>query len=217
MTRRRRGAAFAVGALVCGAIAAAATSGGAAGIEAGGGALRPVVVTRGPLAAEAELTPEVIAAALEVRRVPDAFAPADALADPGDAQGLRVAVPVPAGSYLTASLFQQRDGPGSSGRALAGREGTPVEIAVVGAAALSGDEGPVRRVDVIVSGGGGPGPASRTYLAARGVRLLDLRRGRQETGLGERHRATLALGRGQALRLIRAESMGASIRLLAAR
>lgn len=217
MSRRRRGAAFAAGALLCGALAAAATTGGAPGVGSGGGALRPVVVTRAPLATEAELTPEAIADALEVRRVPDAFAPADALADPADARGLRAAVPVPAGSYLTASLLEQPGASAQPNGLATGSGATPVEVSVAGAGALASVDGPVRRVDVIVSGGGGPGPARRTYVAARGVTLLDLRRARQETGFGERHRATLALSRAQALRLIRAESTGATIRLLAAR
>jgi len=215
---RRRGAAFAAGALVCAALAAAATGGDAA-VEAGGGALRPVVVTRAPLAADAELTAEVLAEALEVRRVPEAFAPPDALADPADAGGLRAAVPVPAGAYLTASMLER---PGAEEARVAGRsgpaaEGTPVELAVTGAGALMGGDGPARRVDVVVSGGGGPGPARRAYVAARDVALLDLRRARAEPGLLATHRATLALTRAQALRLIRAESEGATIRLLAAR
>lgn len=216
MSGRRRGAAFAVGALVCGALAAAATGGGA-GVEAGGGALRAVVVTRAALGAEAELSPEMVADALEVRRVPDAFAPPDAIHDPMDARGLRLAVPVPAGSYLTAGMLKRPGGSRTPRDRAAARGGTPVELAVTGAGALVMDGEAARRVDVVVSGGGGPGPARRTYLAARAATLLDLRRARGEPGLGERHMATLALNRTQALRLIRAESEGATIRLLAAR
>jgi hypothetical protein len=71
-------------------------------------------------------------------------------------------------------------------------------------------------VDVIVAGDSAPGPSrARTYVAAEGVPLLALREAQPETGAEESWTATLALTRGQALRLIRAESEGAQVRLLA--
>ena len=58
--------------------------------------------------------------------------------------------------------------------------------------------------------------AGRTYVAASGVPLLGLREAEAEPGLdADRWIATLALTRDQALRLIRAESVGAQVRLLA--
>ncbi len=95
---------------------------------------------------------------------------------------------------------------------------TPVEITVTGAGALaptrtdSGD-----RVDVIVSGDSAPGPsAGRTYVAAGGVPLLGLREAESEPGVStDLWVATLALTQAQALGLIRAESTGAQVRLLA--
>jgi hypothetical protein len=89
---------------------------------------------------------------------------------------------------------------------------------VTGAGALAAtrtDQGD--QVDIVVSGDAAPGPgAGRTYVAASDVSLLGLREARAEPGLeSERWIATLALSREQALRLIRAESVGAQVRLLA--
>jgi hypothetical protein len=73
-------------------------------------------------------------------------------------------------------------------------------------------------VDVVVSGDAAPGPsAGRTFVAANDVALLAVREAQAQPGLeADRWVATLALERGEALRLIRAESAGAQIRLLAA-
>jgi len=212
----RRGLAFAAGALVCAGLAAATGSGGGVAKLDAAGELRPVVVVARGLPAGGALDRRQLERALELRRVPTAFAPPDALADPAAALGRRLAVSVPAGSYLTASLLRSGGGP-KRPRAPARARGTPVEVTVAGAGALA--TGPeVRRVDVVVAGGGGPGPwRGRPRLVARGVPLLDLRRAPSEPGLGVRHLATLALRRDQALRLIRAEATGRTIRLLAAR
>jgi len=155
---------------------------------------------------------------LTERRVPESFVPPDALALSAEALGRKLATPLPAGSYLTASAFKTKAGrrDPAGGGPPAGT--TPVEITVTGAGALgatrtdSGD-----RVDVVVSGDSAPGPSvARTYVAATGVPLLGLREARAEPGLdAERWVATLALTREEALRLIRAESVGAQVRLLA--
>ena len=136
---------------------------------------------------------------------------------PAEALGRRLAVALPAGSYLTAASLAAGS-PRSSGRAGPPRGTTPVEITVTGAGALEASRTEAgAAVDVVVSGEPGPGPAAgRTYVAAEGVPLLALRKAPAETGLGtDRWVATLALTRGQALRLIRADAAAASIRLLA--
>lgn len=215
MSRGRRGVAFAVGALLCAGLAAAMSSQGGTAELGGAGALRPVVVVARGIPAGSELDQRLLEHALELRRVPAAFAPPDALADPGAALGRRLAVAVPAGSYLTASLLRS-PGDATRPRTPSSAPGTPVEIAVVGAGALAAGSG-VRRVDVVVAGGGGPGPwRGDTRVVARGVPLLELRRAPSEPGLGARHLATLALHRDQAMRVIRAEAAGRTIRLLAA-
>lgn len=215
MSPRGRGLVFALGALLCGALAAATSSAGGRPELGVAGELRPVVVVARGLPTGSELTRRHLQQALELRRVPAAFVPPDALSDPAAVLGRRLAVAVPAGSYLTASLL--RDGGGRRQRRPARTRGTPVEITVSGAGALAAGGG-TPRVDVIVAGGGGPGPwRGSARVIARAVPLLDLRRAPSEPGLGARQLATLAPRRDQALRLIRAEAAGRTIRLLAAR
>ena len=91
-----------------------------------------------------------------------------------------------------------------------------MEIAVTGATALatSGRSPVGRRVDVIVTAEPrGASARGRTYVAAAGVRLLDLRQA--EGGVGDANAAaalpdawvaTLALDRTHALRLIAAQN-----------
>ena len=216
MSSRGRALGFALGALVCAVLAAAAASSytGAAGEEFG--ELRDVVVISAPLERGVEITGREADQAFEVRRVPVAFAPPDALAAPGQAIGRRLAIPLPPGSYLTAADLAaagprrpRRDGspPGT----------TPVEIEVAAAGALAAaGMSSGGSVDVVVAASAAPGAgAARTYVAAERVPLLALVRARPEPGVAERWSATLALTRGQALELIRAESLGRTMRLLA--
>jgi Flp pilus assembly protein CpaB len=213
---RARAVLFAVGALACAGLSAALAGSAAPAGTGALGELRPVVVTAATLERGSVLDRAVIERDLEERRVPVAFTPPDALGLPAEALGRRVGVTLPAGSYLTASSLGAGARPGA-------REGpprgtTPVEITVTGAGALEASRvAPGSPVDVVVSGDPGPGPAAgRTYVAAERVPLLALRKAPAETGLGaDRWVATLALRREQALRLIRAEGMAGSIRLLA--
>jgi Flp pilus assembly protein CpaB len=212
---RARAALFAAGALVCGLLSAALAGAGTAPTGTGLGELRPVVVTAAPLGRGAGLGHGEVEQ-LEQRRVPAEFVPPDALRLPAEALGRRVAIPLPAGSYLTSSSLAARSSPRRRSGTPPGT--TPVEIIVAGAGALeAGRVGPGAPVDVVVSGDPGPGPGGgRTYVAASRVPLLGLRKAPAQTGLGaDRWVATLALTREQALRLIRAEGMAGSIRLLA--
>ncbi len=217
MSPRVRSGIFAAGALACGLLSAALAGGAAAPPGNGLGELRPVVVTAAPLERGTTLERSQVEGALEERRVPVASAPPDVLGIPAEALGRRLAVSLPAGSYLTAASLAS--GPGRPpARAGSPRGTTPVEITVVGAGALEASRTEAgAAVAVVVSGEPGPGPAvGRTRVAAEGVPLLALRKAPAETGLGtDRWIATLALTRGQALRLIRADSAAASIRLLA--
>jgi len=213
---RARAVLFAVGALACAGLSAA-LAGSAVPPETGLGELRPVVVTANTVERGAVLDRDSVERDLEERRVPAAFAPPDALGLPAEALGRRAGVTLPAGSYLTASSLTTA-ARSEDGRAGPPRGTTPVEITVTGAGALDAARvAPGAPVDVVVSGDPGPGPAAgRTYVAAKRVPLLTLRKAPAETGLGaDRWVATLALRRDQALRLIRAEGVAGSIRLLA--
>ena len=214
MSPRARAIGFASAAAICAGLAAGASAGRDADAEAQYGPLREVVVATDSIAPGRRLRRD----AIELRRVPAAFVPPDALTSPAQALGRRPASPIPAGGYLLGSQFVRAPpGPRRSDRLAPGRR--PVELTVGGAAALAVGGGRVA-VDVTTaaSAGGGPG---RTFVAAAGVRLLDLRpaaEGATPGGVapvaGEASVATLALSRSQALRLIHAESFARDLRLI---
>lgn len=216
MSPRVRAALFAAGALICAGMSAALASSATGPPGDDLGELRPVVVTAKPIQRGTVLGRGALEGALLERRVPAAFAPPDALGATAEALGRRLAVSLPPGSYVTAGALAVADGPRPSAGPPRGT--TPVEVTVTGAGALEATRaGPGAPVDVVVSGDPGPGPgAGRTHVAAERVALLELREAPDETGLAsDRWVATLALRRDQALRLIRAETAAAAIRLLA--
>lgn len=199
-------------------------SGYSADLSAQVGQLRPAVVTKVALPAKRPLRAADVRR-LEVRQVPERFLPPGAFSAPAQALGRAFQVAVPAGSYLLESQLRiPADPEAGRSRPAIGAGHEPVEIAVTGAGVLA--SGPVRRprVDVVVTseptGASGEG---RTYLAARGVRLLDLRESAPASGDGldsalpDSWVATLALTRGQALRLIHAQNFAREVRLVAAR
>jgi Flp pilus assembly protein CpaB len=227
VSRRTRAIAFAVAALACAGLAAAAASRYRSGVAAQLGPLRAVLVARRMLPPHRRLTPTVLRDAVEVRRVPARFVPPGALVAPAAALGEAPAVAIPAGSYILGAQLR-RPGAGRRSRAAEKLAGSrrPVEIAVTGAAALAAVGGdPVgSAVDVIVTTEPrGASGAGRTYVAASGVRLLGLRRSAGEPSAGSdplspaaEWIATLALTRPEALKLIEAESYARQIRLIGA-
>lgn len=213
MSRRRRALLFLLLALLAAVGAATIADGYGESAVRGYGSLRPVVVLAADIAAGRRIGPREIEADLELRRVPERFAPPGTLLAPGEALGLFARAPLPAGSYLLgAQLGIKRTGRHGP-RLVGGRR--PVEIAVSGADALL-SAGPTAgsRVDVVVtSEPAGPGPG-RTYVAAAGVPLLGLRPGAEGPGPGATAAATLGLTKRQALRLIAAESFARKVTLL---
>jgi pilus assembly protein CpaB len=170
--RRRRAALLLALALACGGLAASQVHERVQSVEARVGSPVPVAVARRDLPAGARIRP----ADVSIRAVPARFAPPDALGGPGQVAGLRTAVPVAAGAYLTqGALGAARGGPRSSAGPLRPGE-RAVEVAVAGGDALSASVHPGSRVDVLVSSepraGGG-----RTELALEDVELLGLRAG----------------------------------------
>lgn len=219
MSRRARAIAFGVVAAACAAIAASIADGYGTSVAGQFGDLRPVVVTGAELAAGESIGPGDIGR-LEVRRVPVRFVPPDALGSPEEAAGRAPATPVPAGSYLVASQLREPRAERRRRPTLAD-DRSPVEIAVTGAEALAamGDSPEGTRVDVVVTTEPGPGANGRTRIAAKGVELLSLREGvsgGSEPGLAPAGdwRATLALTRPEALRLIQAENFARQVRLM---
>jgi Flp pilus assembly protein CpaB len=215
MNRRGRAAAFLVLALLAAAAAAAIADGYGSSVARGYGPLRPVVVVDSGLPAGKRIGPQEVGAALAVRRVPERFVPAGALAAPDEALGLAPRAALPAGSYLLAGQLAP---PGRSRSASSGLPGDrrPVEIEVSGAGALlaAGPSPAGAEVDVVVTAeANGPGPG-RTYVAAAATPLLALRPDVEGEAAGGGAAATLGLTRRQALRLIAAESFARKITLL---
>ena len=213
MSRRARAAAFAAAAALCAGLAAGAT-GSDRDVAAQFGPLREVLVAGEPLPARKPLR----AADLELRRIPESFVPPGALGAPAQAVGRRPLAPVPAGAYVLGSQLAVGEHRPHARPAL--RAGlVPVEITVQAAGALEGE--PTARVDVVVTTEPGPSANGRTYVAAPGVELIELRAGAGDPAAGttpgatgESWVATLAVTRSQALRLIQAESFARSIRLI---
>jgi Flp pilus assembly protein CpaB len=223
MRRRARAIAFGCAALACAGLAAAMTGGYRGDVRSELGPLRSVVVARARIPAHEAIRADDVPKLLEVRRVPDRFAPAGALAIPTQAIGRAAAVAIPPGSYvLAAQLRAPRPDKGDSGGVSVGRGRDPVEIAVSGAEALAagGRDPEGQRVDVVVTTEPGPGGGSgRTYVAAAKVKLIALSQSGADSASdyappSPDWTATLALTRPQALRLIQAENFARGVRLI---
>lgn len=226
MRRRVRAIMFGCAALLCAGLAAAMTGGYREDIQTELGPLRPVVVATARIPAGHAIGAKEVENLLEVRRIPERFAPVGALAIPEQAAGRAPATAIPAGSYvLVGQLREPNRGRNHDRPARLGPGRRPVEISVTGAEALvaGGGDPTGARVDVIVTTEPGPGGGrGRTYVAASGVRLLDLAEaadggGSDYTGgsTSSSWTATLALTRRQALRLIQAENFARGVRLIA--
>jgi len=225
VSRRTRAAAFGCAALACAGLAAAVAGGYRADVESQLGPLRPAVVARLRVPARRPLRPAEIRKRLEVRRIPERFAPADALKEPELAVGRVPVAAIPAGDYVLAGQLRsprETGGRHSRGPQLgAGRK--PVEISVTGAEALAvgGGDPAGSRVDVIVTTEPGPGGGEgRTYVVAEDLRLLALAQS-VDGGSGDLSgfgtgdaTATLAVTKSQALRLIDAENFARQVRLI---
>jgi Flp pilus assembly protein CpaB len=225
MKRRVRAIAFGCAALLCAGLAAAMTGGYRQDIQSELGPLRPVVVATARIPAGHPIAAKEVDNLLEVRRIPERFAPVGALAIAEQAAGRAPATAIPAGSYLLAGqLHEPARGRDHDQPAQVGPGRKPVEISVTAAEALAAGGGdPVgSRVDVIVTTEPGPGGGhGRTYVAASGVRLLAL--SQSDGGDSADYSATsspswtatLALTKTQALRLIQAENFARGVRLIA--
>jgi len=220
MSRRARAIGFLLVAIACAVLAASIVDGYGSSVAGQYGELRAVVVAATDLPAREPVGPRELQR-LEVRRVPESFAPPDALASPRDAAGRAPVAPVPAGSYLLASQLRSPRPDRDRRRAKLPGSRRPVEISVTGADAFAavGRDPVGSRVDVIVTSEPGPGAKGRTRVAASGVELLALEQGEggggaDGLGSGGNWSATLALTRSQALRLIQAENFARQVRLM---
>ncbi|HEX8647731.1 MAG TPA: Flp pilus assembly protein CpaB [Thermoleophilaceae bacterium] len=220
--RRRRGAVLLALALAAGGLASSRVERRERGIAAQVGPPVPVLVAAADLRQGQRIGEEQAARALAVRRIPQRFAPPDALTAPEDAIGATLAAPVAAGGYLTAgALAAPGDAGEEPGAALAPGQ-RAVQVAVAGGEELA-EAGPGALVDVVVTSEHSEG-RGRTYLALERVELLAARPGgdaggaaaggAEGAGAQGTTLATLRVTLRQAVFLAAAQSFAREIRLL---
>ena len=214
MSRRRRAVLLLGLSLVLGGLAASDVSRREAALERRLGPSIPVAVARSALAPGTRIPPDRVA----TREVPARFAPPGAFATASEVVGLRAAVPVAPGTYLTPGLLD--DGAATAGPGPELRPGERVAdiVAVASLEAVL----PGTRVDVLVTrepdrGGG------QTILALEGVEVLSVAPAPEETataptagpGAGApRVAAALRVTLRQAVYLAAAQSFAREVRLL---
>jgi pilus assembly protein CpaB len=212
--RRRRGLLLLSVALASGGLAASQVRDRERSVAAQVGPAVPVLVAARDLPAGARVSAGVLA----LRRVPARFAPPDALGSADGVAGGRLAVPVAAGAYLSAGLFERSNGGHREGGGV-GRGERAVTVEVSGAAGLVVGA----RVDVLVSTESGAG--GRTVVALAGAELLRLEAAASDatppdgTGAaagatGPTALATLRVTLRQAVYLTAADNFAREIRLL---
>lgn len=214
---RRRGLLLLSVALASGGLAASQVHERERSVAAQVGPAVPVLVATRDVPAGARIA----RGALALRRVPARFVPPGALGSAAGVAGARPAVPIAAGSYLSAGLFEGSND-GQRGGGGIGRGERAVTVEVSGAAALA----PGERVDVLVSTESGAG-GGRTLMALAGAVLLRLEAGgggyddpeaTAATGPGAggpTALATLRVTLRQAVYLTAADNFAREIRLLA--
>jgi len=194
-------------ALVCGWLAASDVRSREHRLRAGLGPLADALVARADVRAGERLA----ARDLALRRVPARFLPPDALASAADAAGLRAAVPIPRGGYVTTSALGSPDGAGTIGGASGlapGERALDMLVSNTTAAELGG---PGARVDVLVTTGRG-GSSGRTRLALQDVQLLGVRPAADDNA--GKLVATLRVTLRQAVYLTAAQNFAQEVRLL---
>jgi pilus assembly protein CpaB len=219
MSRRRRAALLGGLALVLGTVAASDVAGRERALAERLGRPVPVLVARRAVPAGRRLT----AAMLAVRRVPARYAPAGAFASAADVDGLRAAVPIPAGADLGPALV--RDGAAFSPAATGGvppglRPLAPGERALD--LVVTGDPAAIAgggHVDLLVTRDGAGGGEGSTTLALRNAEVLAAApAGADERpadgGPGPRVALTLRVTLRQAVYLTAAQSFAREIRAL---
>jgi pilus assembly protein CpaB len=213
---RRRGVLMLSLALASGGLAASEVGSRTRAVEQQVGPLVPIVVARTHVDPGSKLKP----GQLGIARVPARYAPPDALADPGQADGLRTGGALEPGSYVTASALATTGGDEARPGAGLGRGERAIELTVAGADALGGSAGPGSRVDVLVTTEGRGGADGQTQLALEDVELLALRQGGVDGGAlasGDKPggvTATLRVTLKQAIYLTHAQNFAREVRLL---
>ena len=212
MTRRRRAAALLGLALLLGVLAASDVAGREAALRRQLGRSVAVVVVARPLAAGDRIS----RAALAVRRVPERYAPRNAIADPDAVVGQRVAVAIAPGTDLAPGVLGVREDETTSGGPALRRGERAFDVVAVGNpdAMQAG-----ARVDVLVTYDGPRGGPGATRIALQAAEVLQARRAPDSEGSDAaaglpRVQATLRVGVRQAVALAAAVAAAHEVRLL---
>jgi pilus assembly protein CpaB len=208
VTRRARGLALLGAAAACAGLAASSVGRYTNEVGARVGPLVSVVVARGELARGTAITSDVARRSFEQRRVPARFVPPQALGTASEAIGLRLAVTLQRGDYVSRSSFGAARGsrPGN------GEGGRLVEVSVAGAGSLADALEPGTRVDVLITTDSGARPG-RTYLALQDVELVSFS-GSGASSEAAKASATLRVSLRQAVLLTAAQSFARELRLV---
>jgi pilus assembly protein CpaB len=211
VTPRRRALLLLALALLLGTLAAASVRRREAALARALGPHVRVLVTRAPVAAGA-----VPASGRPLlRALPLRYAPPDAVASAAQLAGARMAVALPAGSILTASVLRTGDAAAAPEVALGAGERAAEVVAHGDPRAIV----PGARVDVLVTREGDGTRAGTTVLALEDVEVLAARpaaRGAAEptTGGGARVVASLRVRIRDAVYLAAAQAFARDVRLL---
>jgi len=212
VTPRRRALLLLALALLLGALAAASVHRREAALARALGPQVRVLVTRAPVAAGAAPA----SARPLLRTLPRRYAPPDAVASATQLAGTRIAVALPAGSILTASVLRTDSAAGMPAAALAPGERVAEVVAHGDSRAIV----PGARVDVLVTREGDGMRAGTTVLALEDVEVLAARPARADAaelpagGNGGRVVAFLRVRVGDAVYLAAAQAFARDIRLL---
>ena len=220
--RRRRGLLLLAVALAAGGLAASQVRQREQDVQARVGPLVEVLVAARDIPADGR----VPARAIEVERVPARYVAPGSLGSGADLAGARAAVPIAAGSYLTAAHFAGAGPAAGQDRSL-GRGERSVDVGVTGTSGL-GQAGAGARVDVVVSteASGSDGAGGHSFVALADVELLALRDAgmaspygsggetADEAAAADNAVATLRVTLRQAVYLTAADNFGREIRLL---
>ena len=209
-------------ALACGGLAASEVEQKARSADERVGPLVPVAVARADVREGTRLTPAAAARAFAVRQAPARFVPPDTFPSASEAVGGTLAVPLRAGSYLTAAALARRPAP-DGGPGSTPREGERTVELYVAAGPDVLAAGPGARADVLVTTGGDSG-RGRSYVALEDVELAAVRAGSADSsghggaGDGAASRAnaiaTLHVTLHEAVFLTAAETFAREVRLL---
>ena len=209
MSRGRRAVLLVGAAVIAAGLGIALVTGYSTSVNETYGRLRSVVVVTRVIEEGQVVSPKLVTARTEVRKVPARFVPAGSIDMPSLALGYEVIGRLAAGSYLTRGALR-RPASGEPKRPRIGRGRVPVELVVSGAGGFQNAGG---LVDVLVTREGRIGGQGVTRVAAERVPLIAVSGPDPDGGTGL-NKVVLGLTRRQAIELIDAEAFARRLTIL---